>query len=87
MINAAQVGVRKKVSFQFNFKAVQRKFRVTQVHWECIPGSRRSEVEFARTYQTYMGRFCLRGSYVFLSVPRQSVAGLRLTCSWPATNL
>ena len=43
--------VRKKVSFQFNFEAVQREFRVAEMHWECIPGSRRSEVESTRTYR------------------------------------
>ena len=41
---------RKKVSFQFNFEIVQRETRVAQVHWKCIPGSRRCEIESSRTY-------------------------------------
>ena len=43
--------IRKKVSFQFSFEAVQRKFRVAQMHWECVPGSRRGKVESSRTYR------------------------------------
>ena len=39
-----------KVSFQLSFKTVQRKIRVTQMHWECVPGCGRSKVESARTY-------------------------------------
>ena len=35
----------KKVSFQFNFEIVQRETRVAQVHWKCIPDSRRCEIE------------------------------------------
>ena len=44
-----QIISRKKVSFQFSFKTVQRKIRITQMHWECIPGCGRSKVESART--------------------------------------
>ena len=39
--------IKKKVSFQFSFKTVQRKIRVTQMHWECVPGCGRSKVESA----------------------------------------
>ena len=54
MISVSQVGdIKKKVSFQFSFKTVQRKFGLCrmQMHWECIPGSGWSEVEFTRTYR------------------------------------
>ena len=37
-----------KVNFQFSFEALQRAFRVTQMHWECVPGSK---VESSRTYR------------------------------------
>ena len=43
--------IKKKVSFQFNFEIVQRETRVAQVHWKCIPGSRRCEIESSRTYR------------------------------------
>ena len=47
-MSVTQVGMsRKKVSFQFSFKTVQRKFRVA----ECIPGCGRSEVESTWTYR------------------------------------
>ena len=51
-LNVTQVGHPEKVSFQFKFEIVQRRpCRVAQMHLECIPGSRRSEIKSVRTYR------------------------------------